>query len=596
MKDKLGVANLVQIVPHYSPLEAVFLGALNVCGGIVPTVYLLATSKFIDSAISFSKNGSGKNSIFLFIFIMVICTAYMWLYPLLVELIATKLENNLRKSFRIDLTTNIASVRYDYIENQESMDLISRVCREPEARASQSYQRMLSAFGLILKIGGIMVILFLRVWWATLVVAGIAALVFMVAMKGGEENYEAERLAEKHNRKAHYLSEVLQGRDAVHERTIFDYSEKVNEWWHSQYETARKIKLSASLKWLKESEISGILTSLMILGIILVLVVPLKNGALSIGLYISIINSIIALIPDLSWELPEYTEAIAEDKEYLSDLSGLLKLQHNKEWLSTPSSKVSDVESIEFRNVTFSYPGLCRDVLKNVSFLMEKGKHYAIVGANGSGKTTITKLLTGLYNDFSGQILINGIPIGAYSSSELKSMFAIVYQDFAKYGISLFDNIAIGNVNNFDEDKVYEAINEMELSSLIESLPEGVLTSLGRISEGSVDLSGGQWQRIATARALVSNASVRILDEPTAALDPISESKLYENFEKINKGKTTILISHRLASTKLADVIFVFDDGSIVEQGNYEKLMSMDGIYSTMFNSQRSWYIYGTEE
>jgi len=218
------------------------------------------------------------------------------------------------------------------------------------------------------------------------------------------------------------------------------------------------------------------------------------------------------------------------------------------------------VNRIEFRNVTFRYPGTKRDVLKNLNLVIESGKHYAFVGANGSGKTTITKLLTGLYEEFEGDILINNSSIKMYSKEELKSMFAVVYQDFAKYEISLKDNIALGNVNGYSIQRFQEAIEESGLIELVQELPRGIDSYIGRIIKDSLDLSGGQWQRIAMARTLVSNASLRILDEPTAALDPVSESRLYENFEKINHGKTTLLISHRLASTKLADVIYVIED------------------------------------
>jgi len=311
---------------------------------------------------------------------------------------------------------------------------------------------------------------------------------------------------------------------------------------------------------------------------------------LSIGLFISIVNSILSLIPDLAWQLPEYTEAIAESKEYLEDFTKLLSLKYKNEYLCVPSENPTTLYRIEFRNVTFRYPGTQRDVLKNLNLIIERGMHYALVGANGSGKTTITKLLTGLYEEFEGDILINGISIKTYSQQELKSMFAIVYQDFAKYEISLKDNIALGDVNSYSTQRLEEAIEESGLKELVQELPRGIESSIGRIVKESIDLSGGQWQRVAIARTLVSNASLRILDEPTAALDPVKESQLYENFEKINHGKTTLLISHRLASTKLADVIYVIEEGTVSEQGNFDELMKINGSYAEMFHSQRRWY------
>ena len=152
------------------------------------------------------------------------------------------------------------------------------------------------------------------------------------------------------------------------------------------------------------------------------------------------------------------------------------------------------------------------------------------------------------------------------------------------------DNIALGDVNSYSTQRLEEAIEESGLKELVQELPRGIDSYIGRIVKESIDLSGGQWQRVAIARTLVSNASLRILDEPTAALDPVKESQLYENFEKINHGKTTLLISHRLASTKLADVIYVIEEGTVSEQGNFDELMKINGSYAEMFNSQRRWY------
>ncbi len=227
-----------------------------------------------------------------------------------------------------------------------------------------------------------------------------------------------------------------------------------------------------------------------------------------------------------------------------------------------------------------------------MSFVIEEGRHYAFVGANGAGKTTITKLITGLYEDFEGEILINGKSIKTYRQDQLKAMCSVVYQDFARYCISFRDNILLGDINSFDNlDNMNKSIETVELQDVVGGLPLGISSNLGKIKNDGVDLSGGQWQRIAMARGIVSPASIRILDEPTAALDPISESNVYEKFEEISRGQTTIFISHRLGSTKIADEIFVIGDGAIVESGSYEELMKRNGVYTKMYESQRSWYI-----
>ena len=228
--------------------------------------------------------------------------------------------------------------------------------------------------------------------------------------------------------------------------------------------------------------------------------------------------------------------------------------------------------------------------MKDFCLRMEKGRHYAFVGVNGAGKTTITKLLTGLYREYEGEILLNEKPLSSYTQAELKAYFSVVCQDFARYQISLEDNIALGNVLEYDEEKIREAAGRIGLSDVIEKLPEGMRTPLGKVKEKGVDLSGGEWQRVAVARALYRPTAVRILDEPTAALDPVAESDIYRLFGRISAGGTTIFITHRLGGARLADRIIVIAKGQVAESGSHEELLAANGIYAEMFEAQRSWY------
>ena len=224
-----------------------------------------------------------------------------------------------------------------------------------------------------------------------------------------------------------------------------------------------------------------------------------------------------------------------------------------------------------------------------------------------------------MYDNYEGDIFINGKNLREYSLGELKGLFTVVYQDFARFQVTAGDNIMMGNVrklearhdllnqegitdtaseeemkkygiDKYDRQNIEDILNEIDLLSAIEKLPEGLDTNLGKIAEDGVDMSGGQWQRIAVARALFNPALVRILDEPTAALDPVAESNIYKMFGRISAGKTTIFITHRLGAAKLADEIIVVDDGKVAEKGNHNMLMELNGIYASMFESQKSWY------
>lgn len=523
---------------------------------------------------------------------VILLLAYDWISTQLSKFAEVQIKNRLRGEFRVNIVEKIATLRYKYIESQESWDLISRVIKEPEVQCTKAYISSLDMIAMILKITGILVVLFIQVWWSAVLIVLISVPLFFIALKSGKETYEANREVEKNKRKVKYLEEVLNGREAVEERTLFDYSDKINNQWHKEFETARKHELKVSLKWYVNMKTGGVIIAILSVLIVLILIGPVTSGILSIGMFMSIVNSVFELIQYLAWSLPEYGDNLAKNKEYLVDLTNFLKLEGDEGYLLRPAKEVSKLKSLEFRSVSFQYPGTEKYILKDMSFVIEEGRHYAFVGANGAGKTTITKLITGLYEDFEGEILINGKSIKTYRQDQLKAMCSVVYQDFARYCISFRDNILLGDINSFDNlDNMNKAIETVELQDVVGGLPLGISSNLGKIKNDGVDLSGGQWQRIAMARGIVSPASIRILDEPTAALDPISESNVYEKFEEISRGQTTIFISHRLGSTKIADEIFVIGDGAIVESGSYEELMKKNGVYTKMYESQRSWYI-----
>lgn len=190
---------------------------------------------------------------------------------------------------------------------------------------------------------------------------------------------------------------------------------------------------------------------------------------------------------------------------------------------------------------------------------------------------------------------MNGTSLRMYKQREIKALCSVVYQDFAKYPISISDNILLGDIAVFDSDtkeqRVRNILEKIKLNKVVEELTEKANTVLGKLDENDVELSLGQWQRIAIARALINNAPIRILDEPTASLDPISERNIYREYEELSRNNITIFISHRLGATRLADEIIVFDSGRIIEKGLHDELMMKEGMYSLMYENQRSWYV-----
>ena len=246
---------------------------------------------------------------------------------------------------------------------------------------------------------------------------------------------------------------------------------------------------------------------------------------------------------------------------------------------------------IEFRNVSFKYPSTDKWILRDVSFEVPARSKVAIVGENGAGKTTLVKLLSRLYDPVEGEIRIDGRDLREYDLGEVRRDVAVVFQDFFRYDLSAADNVGFGEVRALDDrDRIQAAAKQAGAHDIIEALPKGYDTVLGRTFDEGVDLSGGEWQHLAISRAFLSDAQVLILDEPTAALDAFREHRLYEQVAELSANKTVVFISHRFSTVRMADLIVVVEDGQVTELGDHETLIERNGKYAAMFNTQAARY------
>ena len=249
-------------------------------------------------------------------------------------------------------------------------------------------------------------------------------------------------------------------------------------------------------------------------------------------------------------------------------------------------------KGIEFRRVSFKYPQTDALVLENVSFKLPVGGKIAVVGINGAGKTTMIKLLSRLYDPTSGSVMLDGVDLRDYDLPQLRTNISVVFQDFFRYDISASDNVGLGNIDEIEErDLIVTAAKRGGVHETIEELPSGYDTILGRTFEHGVDLSGGEWQNMAIARAFMSDAQLLILDEPTAALDALKEHQLYERFSELTEDKTVVFISHRFSTVRMADLIMVINGGEVTEVGPHEELLANGDLYARMFTTQASRYV-----
>jgi len=284
--------------------------------------------------------------------------------------------------------------------------------------------------------------------------------------------------------------------------------------------------------------------------------------------------------------------SIADQSLFLTDLLEFFALRPKV--VSKPNALQAPrpiARGIEFVDVSFAYPGSSRLVLKNLNLRVAPGERIALIGENGEGKTTIVKLITRLYDPTAGAVLLDGIDLREYDLEDYSSQIAVIFQDFMRYDMTAWENIAMGQISERKNMARIEIAARKSLAeSVVAKLPGGYDQMLGRRFDSGVDLSGGEWQRVALARAYLRDAQLLVLDEPTAALDARSEHEVFERFAELTTGKMALLISHRFSTVKMADRIVVLEQGQIAEEGRHEELMAQGGRYAAMFEMQASSY------
>lgn len=579
-----------------APGSTLAVTAQKIITALVNIFQVIVVAKFLDVAIAMVTEKVFEKEVLLWFGLMLLLVSWKRISYNIGRLFTKNLELQGARQVREQFVEKRNRLKYPLVEDPETKELINRVTNKLERNLSEMLQRFLNFFAIYIpRIAGVLLIIATQVWWLAIVVMVFTIPLIFISMKGGQRVYRANREAAVYERRHKYLFEVLTGREAVEERSLFGYTPGVNEKWHEQYEKGRKVEIGAEAAFLLSMQGGSMVTSLIASAICLIMIPLTVSGSLTIGLFISLCTAIYDLVNLMGWEMTRAVSQIARFKEYMKDLTAFAALPEEAEvpagaW----TGELPAFESLEFSHVTFRYPKTESYILQDFSMVLKKGIHYAVVGENGAGKSTLIKLMTGLYREYEGEILYNGIELRKIPQKKWFQIFSCVFQDFARYSLSVEENILLGSgaekVQEADREAVRKAAEKLGLSEELEALKHGYETRLGKLDEESVDLSGGQWQRLAMARALMNEADILLLDEPTAALDPISESALYEKFGEISRGRTTVFISHRLGSTKLANHIYVLKGGKVAEEGSHDSLLKKGGIYAEMFETQQSWY------
>ena len=436
-------------------------------------------------------------------------------------------------------------------------------------------------------------------WWMALimVVISIPNTIINFMYRRKTVNYMWRRSKER--RQMSYYSDIMVNKDMVKEVRMFGLSDvfikKYSDTFNVYYKGLRRLICSEYAWHIGLAIVHSAATCVFYI----LIAQKVLTGDLGIGdytLYTGALTSVSATVGSLI----TLSAHIYEGTLFIDNLISFVKTEQTV----VPSiEKPAEIahgkpHTIEFENVSFAYPESEKMVLKNINLKFRPGETVVLVGLNGAGKTTFIKLLTRLYDPTEGRILLDGRDIKEYDIAELYKTFGIIFQDFGKYAASVSENIEFGNVNKAsDPEKVREAARQANADAFIGKLSDSFDTPLMRIFESNgTELSIGQWQKLAIARAFYSDADILILDEPTASLDPMAEQEIFNQFDSLRQDKMTIFVSHRLSSATVASKIVVLEYGELVEEGTHKELMAKGGKYYELFSTQASRYIESMEE
>lgn len=466
--------------------------------------------------------------------------------------------------------------------------------REAGMRPIQVVRSTFSIVSTLISAISFIVILAAVAWFAPLVVILLSLPSAIITFWYRKKNFRYMRHHSKERRQMSYYSDMLVNKDMVKELRLFGLSDtfivNYNKVFNRYFAGIKNLIVHENA-W---NVIIALVSTTVNCALFLFIAYTVTVGSGQIGDY-SLYTGALTSIATCVATLVTTTSSIYEGTLFIDNMIVFMNEKRKIIPTLTPARSVERHvgHTIEFKNVSFRYPGTNRDVLKNISFKVNAGDTVVLVGLNGAGKTTLLKLLTRLYDPTDGCILLDGQDIREYNIDELYAMFGAIFQDFGKYAFTVNENISFGEITKpIDYDAVRAAARASSAEDFISHLPRGYETSLMRVFEqDGIEPSIGQWQKLAIARAFYSDSDILILDEPTASLDAIAEQEIFNQFDLLRKDKTTFFVSHRLSSATIATKILVLDRGVLVEEGTHPELMKKQGIYHKLFATQANRYI-----
>ncbi len=589
-----GVPRAFGLVWSSSKGYTITLAVLSVLFGALPAATAWVGKLLVDGVVA-AIQAAGQNGTTTYVIELVVLQFALLAGTSLLQTVRNINQQALQEltARRVQLIVMEHSNRLDlsFYENPTFYDALQQAQREAGFRPTQMVEQ---AFGLIRSFitFASLIALIASLGWFVAVAALLAPIpAFIAQSRYGWRGYLLSRRQSPDRRRMSYFLDLLTKDTYNKEIKLFGLGEHFIKRWEEIsirfYKENRALVKRRYLMGFAWGSLSIIVTS----GTFLYVALGTIAGRLTLGDLTFYSQAVGQVQSSLSSILDGFS-GMYENSLYLNNLYSFL--DYEPAIRSDPSARKVQLpltQGLEFRNVTFTYPGKSEPALHDVSFTVGPTESVALVGQNGAGKTTIVMFLTRLYDPDEGQILLDGVDIREYDLESLHAAIGVIFQDYVTYFFSARDNIGVGRLEELDNMERVEASAERSgADRVIERLPLGYDTTLGRWFDEGYQLSGGEWQKVALARAFMRDAAILVLDEPTASLDARAEYEIFARMKELSQGKMTVFISHRFSTVRLADRIFVLEDGTVKESGSHAELMLLDGTYADLFNLQAAAY------
>lgn len=563
------IFNTYRLVRKHAGTIYVLILLESIISALTDPLIIYATKLSVDSIVGFVSGGADvKPVIFL-----VLLFAWKELSKFFRNILDIKLEQRLELNLNKSLMNKLSLIAVDEIEKSEFQDKLNQIKDRPHLALIELFNSSILILSTVIKVVGIAFVFFN--------ISGILGISYLIAaifdilftfMAVNKMNKMFENTS-RNEREMENVIDILKNKDALYEIKVFKMKNLFLNRFEKYSSAVFKERLDTTLKSQNYLLLSSVVNIIWMGLVILFIVSKLLAKAIGAGDLTAIVTSASSTL-DMAEDFVYEASTVSNNGYIANTLFYILSYDERK------VEKVSKYgDEIEFSHVSFKYPGTEKMVLHDLSFKINKDKVTAIVGENGAGKSTIIKLVAGLYEPTEGSVRISNMNPYSMSNEDISNELSIVFQDFKNYEISLRDNILFGKAGDISED-----LRLLELDKYSED------TNIGKLEEDGVYLSGGENQKLALARAIQKKSDFLIFDEPTASMDPMVEAKMYDNILKVLKSRGAIIITHRLVLSKLANDIIVLNEGRIVERGSHDELMNRGGIYKQMYDEQSGWY------